>query len=440
MTIKTIVPDLFNFIEQSPTPFHATSIMREKLLAHDFNELSEGEIWSLEQGKKYFVSRNGSIIAFSLGLSTSLSSGFRIIAAHTDSPCLQLKPRSRENQSPYLIVGVEKYGGAILHTWFDRELSLAGRVSCVSSTGDSRCLLVDFKRPVAFIPSLAMHLDRSVNEGLSVNVQNDLSPILAQSLDGRPLVILSMLSEQIAFEYPALQEASIIGYDLFCYDPAKPAAIGFQNEFIAAPRLDNLLSCHIGLEALYRSGDHVNGMLIYTNHEEIGSTSNSGALGSFPDVIISRILGGTEEKAICLHHSFLLSLDNAHASHPNYPDKTDGDHQILLNHGPVIKINASQRYTSNAQSSSLFRILASETGVQTQDFVMRSDMTCGSTIGPISSAQLGIQAVDVGVPTLAMHSVREVTGAADPDLMYQVIIHYFNRQMLPHFKEIQHGE
>ena len=437
MNTNIFLNDLFDFIQQSPTPFHAAAVMRKKLLSRNFHELPEGSKWHLRQGNKYFVRRNGSLIAFSLGTLTTPANGFRIIGAHTDSPCLQMKPRSRENQSPYLAAGVEKYGGAILHTWFDRELSIAGRLSCVTENGETSCQLIDFRHPVAFIPSLAMHLERTVNETLSLNVQNHLSPILAQSIDGKPLDFTSMLSRQLAAENPELERVSILGFDLFFYDPAKPSVIGLNKDFIAAPRLDNLLSCHIGLEALFQVSESCNAMLIYTNHEEVGSTSNSGALGSFPDVILSRILGNTEDKAISLHRSFLLSLDNAHATHPNYRDKTDSDHQILLNYGPVIKINASQRYATNAQSASLFRFIASEAGVKTQDFVMRSDMVCGSTIGPLSSAQLGIEAVDIGVPSWGMHSVREVTGVSDPLLMYKAVCHYFNRNSLPRFPPLQ---
>ncbi len=437
MNTATFLKDLFDFIEQSPTPFHAASIMCRKLLSRGFQQLDEGAKWNLKQGNNYLVTRNGSLIAFSLGAMSAPASGFRIIGAHTDSPCLQIKPRIRENQSPYLVTGVEKYGGAILHTWFDRDLSLAGRVSCVAKKGDGRCLLIDFKDPVAYIPSLAMHLERTVNESLAVNVHNHLSPILAQGVDGNPLDLTTMLSQQITSQYPELEGASILGFELFCYDPAKPSMIGLNKDFIAAPRLDNLLSCHIGLEALCQAGESSNAMLIFTNHEEIGSTSSSGALGSFPDVILSRILGNTEEKSICLHHSFLLSLDNAHATHPNYRDKTDSDHMVLLNQGPVIKINASQRYATNTQSASLFRLIASEAGVKTQDFVMRSDMVCGSTIGPLSSAQLGIETVDAGVPSWGMHSVREVTGVTDPLLMYRTVCHYLNRSSLPRFSPTQ---
>jgi aspartyl aminopeptidase len=437
MKNESFIPDLFSFIEQSPTPFHASALMRRKLIGNQFSELAEGKQWHLEKGKRYFVRRNGAVIAFCLSTTSKPSTGFRMIGAHTDSPALQLKPNTRENQDPYLVAGVEKYGGVILHTWFDRELSLAGRVSCVSSLGDTLSLLIDFKKPVAFIPSLAIHLDRTVNDGHALNVQNELSPILAQTDRENHADLNSMIQDQLYFEYPEFKGASILGFDLFCYDPGKPSFFGLNDDFIAASRLDNLLSCHIGLEALCQADAHTNSMLICTNHEEIGSTSNSGALGNFPDVILSRILGTAEEKAVCLHNSFLLSLDNAHATHPNYKEKSDGDHQILLNHGPVIKLNASQRYATNANTGAVFRILASESEVKTQDFVMRSDMVCGSTIGPLSSAKLGIDTVDIGIPTWGMHSIREVTGASDPALLHRVVCHYLNRKTLPHFRADQ---
>lgn len=422
---------LFTLLERCPTPYHATAYIEQKLVAKGFLHLKEGEPWQIEKGNKYFLTRNGSLIAFTLGARTSIETGFRMIGAHTDSPCLQVKPHIRANETPYVMLGVEKYGGALLHTWFDRELSLAGMVTCALADDRIENLLIDFKTPLLYIPNLAIHLNREANKGIEINVQEHLSPILGQG-DGKDAPdFIEIITNQITKEHPETAISEMLGFDLFCYDPKKPDYFGYKNKFIAAPRLDNLLSCHVGLEAISRAEEKSNSLLLFANHEEIGSTSTSGALSNFVDLFFSRIIKDSEKKGICLHNSFLMSLDNAHATHPNYKDKSDGDHIVLLNKGPVIKINAQQRYASSALTASSIRFIASECGVKTQDFVMRSDMTCGSTIGPLTAAKLGIDTVDVGVPTWGMHSIREVTGSDDPVLLYRLAANFLNRKSLP---------
>lgn len=435
MNNETLLSSLFSFLENSPTPFHATACLRQRLLDADFSELEEGSRWDASRKEKCFVTRNGALIAFSLNSSVPLTHGLRIIGAHTDSPALQIKPNLRKDRSPYLTAGVEVYGGALLRSWFDRELSLAGRISYRSTTGGTGLLLVNLIKPVVYIPSLAIHLDRKINEGREINVQNDLCPIIGLGTEGSPANLQELLLRHIADTHQDSSIDSILGYDLFCYDIGKPSFCGIEETFISGPRLDNLLSCHIGVEALCQSDGQAHDMLICMNHEEIGSTTHSGALGNFPAMTIARLLPDPEERAVCLHRSMLLSLDNAHATHPNFSDKSDGSHEILLNHGPVIKINAAQRYSSTARTAAIFRIIAGEAGVKTQDFVMRSDMPCGSTIGPLSSARLGIEAIDVGAATWGMHSIREMTGAEDPHLLFQAACHFFNRPSLPTFRE-----
>ena len=425
---------LFSFIRQSPTAFHAAAIVRDALLAHGFELLDEGESWELKQPGAYLVIRNGSLIAFRCGEGSKLSDGFRIIGAHTDSPSLQLKPRIKAKNKGYFQIGVEKYGGALLHTWFDRELSLAGSVAAFDNQGAIKTCLLDFKKPLLYIPSLAIHLNREANEELKINVQNEMVPVLAQNRIKSEEQWQELLIEKLKEHYPETDFQSVIGFDLFCYDPSGPAYFGVADEFISAPRLDNLLSCFIGLQTML---DHAEGscqpntMLIFTNHEEIGSTSSSGALGNFADMVLSRICADPDTAGRCRHHSFLLSLDNAHATHPNFSEKSDPDHQVELNRGPVIKINSSQRYCTNAQSAALFRVICSEAGVEHQNFVMRSDMACGSTIGPLATAGLGLTGVDVGAPTWAMHAIRDVTGTLDPELLYRSANHFFKRDKLP---------
>jgi aspartyl aminopeptidase len=430
MTNKFSGEALFEFIGSTPTPFHAAAHILRILKNAGYTVLSENEKWQIDQTGKYVVVRNGSVIAFTTGEGNFSQSGFRIAGAHTDSPSLQLKPHPRSPMSPYFQFSVEKYGGVLLNTWFDRELSLAGRVTVLTETGAACSCLIDFQEPVLYIPSLAIHLDRKANEGKEINAQSDICPILAQSVSSEDQW-QALLLERLNTANKDLAASSVLGYDLFCYDCSPPRYFGLDHKFICGPRLDNLLSCFIALQALLNREGPSNCMLIFTNHEEIGSTSSSGALSNFADSVLSRICKNVEDKAIALNHSFFISFDNAHASHPNFPDKSDSDHQIVLNKGPVIKINSAQRYCSNSRSGAIFKLLCSEIGVETQDFIMRSDMACGSTIGPLTSAELGVEGVDVGVPTWAMHSIREVTGAMDPEFIYLAAHHFFNRTTLP---------
>lgn len=421
---------LFSFIESCPTPFHAAGRIASDLEAVGFKVLEEHRSWNLEGGGKYVVVRNGSVIAFSISANFETGNGFRIIGAHTDSPALQIKPHPIEGRQPYFQFGVEKYGGAILPSWFDRELSLAGRITGLTANGEIVTYLVDFERPILTIPSLAIHLDRKVNDERTINAQSDICPVLSQTVsdvnDWNHLLI-----EQLEKQYPEHPIRSILGNDLFCYDGTPPRFFGTHEEFISAPRLDNLLSCYIGSSSLQQSHADANCMFIFNNHEEIGSSSNSGALSNFGSLVLSRIMEDTEQLAVCLSRSFFLSLDNAHASHPNFSSTSDADHNVILNKGPVIKHNSSRRYCSHAQSSALFRLICSEVGVETQDFVMRSDMPCGSTIGPLTTATIGIDGIDVGAATWAMHSIREVTGHRDPELLMLAAEHFFNRDTFP---------
>ncbi len=433
MDNRTFNEALFSFLGRTPTSYHAVSALEEELARYQFVKLSESAVWNIEAGKRYLCTRNGSLIAFTVGSDTNLRAGFRMIGAHTDSPSLQVKPHSKSNREPYLVAGIEKYGGALLSTWFDRELSLAGRVSYTTSKGLYKTGLIDFGRPLLYIPSLAIHLNKEANEGQKLNPQTHLSPVLAQSTDDQLPELESVVLDQLKKEYPEENPGKVNGFDLFCYDTRKPGYFGVNEEFLAAARLDNLLSCYVGLKALIQAGERTNSILICSNHEEIGSRTNSGALGNFLLSVLSRLFSGNQEKLISLHNSFLLSLDNAHASHPNYQESADKDHKVTLNGGPVIKINASQRYCSNGITASVPRILAAEIGVQCQDFVMRSDMACGSTIGPLTSSQLGLGAVDMGIPTWGMHSIREVTGSRDPHELYKLASHFVNRRTLPPF-------
>lgn len=428
--------NFFQFLQASPTPFHAVSDMAGKLQDNGFQQLSETDPWQLEPGSSYFIIRdNGALAAFTLATEDFQEQGFRIMGAHTDSPSLQIKPLAGKTTHSLFQLGVEVYGGPLLAPWFDRDLSLAGRIVCTdTATAALTTLLVDFKRPVAIIPSLAIHLDREANNSRTVNRQKDLVPILAQITGGNSLNFSSVLVEQIHQEHPEKKIAAIIGFDLFCYDCQPPSFLGLGNEFITAGRLDNLLSCFAGYTAMTEAKTNNNRLLICNNHEEIGSVTASGAKGSFLRSIMERIIPDPVTRQRALRGSFLISMDNAHGVHPNFSDKSDPEHLPLLNHGPVIKSNANQNYATTSVSGAIYKTIAAEAGVPTQDFVMRSDMTCGSTIGPHTAATLGIPTVDIGAPTLAMHSIREMTGSRDPFLLYQTINRFLTRDHIPHIE------
>jgi aspartyl aminopeptidase len=416
---------LFSFLSSSPTPFHAVTGIEDFLRLHGFVQLWENEHWQLENGFSYFLTREKSaIIAFTLGGNEEVEHGFRMLAAHTDSPCLQLKPRPDLKTGTYHQLGVEVYGGSLLGTWFDRELSLAGRAVCELADGNLAVLLVDFNRPLLTIPSLAIHFNREANTGNSIDRQRHLPPIIAQAVDKQLPEFKSLLADQLRLEHPQANIQEILAFDLFCYDWHGPVFLGINNEFISSARLDNLLSCHAGMVALAHADKTRNSLLFCANHEENGSTSATGAHGSFIDSVFDRIVPTPGARSISLSNSFLISMDNAHAAHPNYLDKMESAHEIHLNKGPVIKLNANQRYATNSLSAATYKQICKEAAIIPQEFVMRSDMPCGSTIGPITAARLGVKTIDIGAPSLAMHSIRELTGSSDPFLLYRTAAHF----------------
>ncbi|MDK9707896.1 MAG: M18 family aminopeptidase [Desulforhopalus sp.] len=416
---------LFSFISSSPTPFHVVARMEDYLLQQGFNRLEENSKWQLQKGQAYFLSKeSGATIAFILGNDEEGEQGFRLLAAHTDSPCLQIKPRADIRTGSYLQLGVEVYGGSLLSPWFDRDLSLAGRVCCRLSNARLAVLLVDFRRPLLTIPNIAIHFDRDANKGGGINQQKHLPPILGQAVDQSLPDFTSILIEQIHKEHKGLTVEEILSFEMFCYDVQEPAYTGVRNELISSARLDNLISCYAGVSAIGKATRKKNALLLCANHEEIGSTSAVGAHGCFLESVLERIVTESTSRRIALSNSFLISMDNAHASHPNFMDKSDSAHEIHLNKGPVIKVNANQRYATNSISSAIYKQLCKEVEIIPQEFVMRSDLPCGSTIGPIASSRLGVRAVDIGCASLAMHSIREHTGAKDPYMLYQTIAHF----------------
>ncbi len=434
MQDNEFVDGLLEFIQASPTPFHACRSMSASLANNGFTELHEADEWKLHtQGElatgRYFVTRNdSSIIAFTINKEVS-DDGFRMVGAHTDSPCLKVKPQPEIIKHGYLQLGVEVYGGALLNPWFDRDLSLAGRVSYLNGDDELKEVLIDFEQAIAVIPSLAIHLDREANEKRSVNKQTQLPPVLLKlppdmAAENKP-VLRTILLEWLNKNHVNLQAREVLDYELSFYDVQAPAVIGLHQDFIAAARLDNLLSCYTGMQALLDEQNDSNAMLVCNDHEEVGSMSAAGAQGPFLKTVLQRLCPQPEQLAIAIDRSLMISADNAHGVHPNYSDKHDSNHGPILNEGPVIKTNANQRYATNSFTSASFKRYCRRADVPVQQFVTRSDMGCGSTIGPITASETGVATIDVGVPTFAMHSIRELAGRWDAYYLYRALREFY---------------
>jgi aspartyl aminopeptidase len=421
---------LLGFIQAAPSPHHAVQHAASRLLGAGFSPLDEAESWQLRPGARHFVCRGGtSLAAFVVGQEPAQHSGFRLIGAHTDSPNLRLRPRPEQDQSGYRQLGVEVYGGVLWSTWLDRDLSIAGRV-VLDAGGGSR--LVDFGRPLLRIPNVAIHLNRTVNvEGLILNPQRHLTPILGLSSKTAPSV-RELLAAELGRTGEAAKPERILSWDLSLYDCQPGVLSGPNQEFVQAARLDNLASCHAAIEALRDApAEHpATRAAVLFDHEEVGSVSGQGADSSFLPQLLQRICLTTPDAApdsfarACVR-SFLISADMAHAVHPNYPEKHESQHMPLLGGGPVLKTNVNQSYATDAESAARFSELCRAAETPLQHFVSRADQACGSTIGPITAAQLGIRTVDVGSPLLSMHSIREMASAADVDAFLRVCRQFF---------------
>lgn len=407
--------DLCAFVERSPTPHHAAREVASRLAAVGFTELSERDPWTLAPGDRRYVVRGGSILAFVVGAESPATGGFRAIGAHTDSPTLRVKPNADISASGYKQVAVEIYGGVLLSTWLDRDLSIAGRVLC-DRGGAVAEVLVDLKRAVARVPSLAIHMNRSVNtDGLVLNAQKHMVPVVGLGPDPS---LRKVIAQEIG-EDPG----AILGYDLCFYDVVKPTIGGLDDEFVYSARLDNLGSCHAATSALVASTAPIPGtrVIVLYDHEECGSRSAIGAAGPVLQDTLSRIVEAHPDRqpqafARAMARSILISADMAHAVHPNYSDLHESRHVPHLNRGLVIKSNANQSYATDGASAAYFETLCRKVEYAPQRFVVRSDLPCGSTIGPITAARLGIATVDVGAPMLSMHSCREMAGTLDVHL------------------------
>ena len=413
--------ELFDFLQSGCTPYHAVHTLQEMLRKAGYQKLLETDRWDIQENHGYFIVRDtGTLLAFKTASGSWQQSSWRMLAAHTDSPSLQIKPQPLKESHSYNQLGVEIYGGPILATWFDRDLGIAGRVSLLDDKGKIVVKRIDFARPVAMIPNAAIHLNREVNKNYTIERQKHLFPLLCQTQDENHS-FHAILTEQIHNEYPELSFQEILGFDLFCYDTQPPQVTGLTQDFISSSRLDNLVSCFVGAKAMVQPALADNCLLLCSNHEEIGSSSVAGAEGNFLSTVLERLIPDSAQRGRSLSQSHCISMDNAHALHPNFSEKHDPQHLPLLNHGPVVKYNANQRYASTSASAALFKKLCLTAAVPLQEFVMKNDLPCGSTIGPIVATRFGIQTVDVGVPSLAMHSIRECTGVKDPYMLAQVI-------------------
>jgi len=414
---EQLIAEAIDFIAASPTAFHAAAGAARLLEAHGFQRLAEEASWPRDTPGSYYVVRNAScMVCWRQSDLRPDHSGFRMLCAHTDSPGLKLKPKPLLSGQGCVRLGVEVYGGALLSTWFDRDLSLAGRVSWQDPRGGLHDELIDFARPLAIIPSLAIHLDRDANNQRTIDRQLHLNPILLGG--GEDISFPALLAEQLERQHPGPTRERILDFDLFLYDCQPPRQLGLTGELLSGARLDNLLSCYVALRAMVDGATDSPCLLALHDHEEVGSQSLAGAQGTLLESVLRRLCPEPEAYYRCAGKSTLLSLDNAHGLHPNYADRSEPQHAPILNRGPVLKRNAGQRYATSSRSAALFRAACARAGVEVQDFVMHGALSCGSTIGPLISGGIGVDAVDAGVPSLAMHSARETAGCRDLAMLY----------------------
>ena len=410
--VTELARDLCAFIDAAPTPFHAVAEMGRRLEAGGFTRLDERNRWTLAAGdRRYVVRDGGSIAAFTVGRQAPSDSGYRIAGAHTDSPTLKLRPSAEVSREGYRMVGVEVYGGALLHTWLDRDLTIAGRVAVLDDDGRIALQLVHLPGAWLRVPSLAIHLDRATNEGLRLDRQRHVVPVWGPQSANH---LIEALADVIG-----VARSRIAGMDLVTAD-TQPAALGGADDaYVFAPRLDNLGSCQAATCALLAaSAADATQVMIANDHEEVGSGSAEGARGPFLEDVLRRISAAVDDRdaqafAQAVARSQAVSADMAHAVHPNYGDRHEPDHRPQFGGGPVIKHNANQSYATDAGSAAWFVACARDAGVAVQHFVTRGDLPCGSTIGPLTATRLGVQTVDVGSAMLSMHSCREQASSAD---------------------------
>ncbi|WLQ08017.1 M18 family aminopeptidase [Arthrobacter oryzae] len=433
------IQDLGAYVNASPSSFHAVHEAARRLDEAGFTGLDELAAWPAGAAAgsgtagRFYVVRDGALIAWVTPETAGPTTGFNVLGAHTDSPSFKLKPKPTTGKFGWLQAGVEVYGGPLLNSWLDRELQLAGRL--VMLDGTQRLTSTG---PLLRFPQLAIHLDRAVNEGLALDKQQHMNPVFGLG-DPAGVDLLALLAERAnaaAPGSPPVDPARIGGYDVVVADTQPGAVFGAKGEFFASGRLDNLSATHAGLAALIAhggAGEQADGapiaVLAAFDHEEIGSNSRSGACGPLLEDVLVRISDGlgasASQRRQALAASFCVSADAGHAVHPNYGERHDPVNRPVLNGGPLLKINANQRYATDAPGAAFWARLCGEAGVPYQEFVSNNVMPCGSTIGPLTATRLGIRTVDVGVPLLSMHSARELCGVEDPFRLSRVTELFF---------------
>lgn len=428
---KQLALELLDFINVSPTAYHAAETVKGYLAKEGFKEIKENEKWNLDKGGKYYVAKNNSaVIAFGVGSGDIVEDGFRIIGAHTDAPSFKIKPAAEmKADNRYVKLNTEVYGGPILSTWFDRPLSLAGRVAVKGKSPlKPEIKLINIDKPLLIIPNIAIHMNRGVNDGYAFNAQKDTLPLLGfvNEKFEKEGYLLSILSENLGVD-----KNDILDFDLFLYEYEKGCILGLDEELISSSRLDDLCMVFSALKGLIDSKENKSTkVFIAIDNEEIGSLTAQGARSSFIKTTLERIAlaleKDKEEFFMSLTNSSMISSDVAHAVHPNQGDKCDPTNRPILGGGPVIKIAASGSYSTDSFASAMFQSVCQSAGVPCQKFVNRSDMRGGTTIGPMSAADLSIPVMDIGTPLLAMHSVRELGSVKDNYYTAKAFTEFYN--------------
>lgn len=425
-----LINDLMRFLDRSSVNFLAAEELCNRLDQAGFSRLDPAEKWNLEKGGKYYITQNQTaVMAFALS-TEGPDAGYKIISAHSDSPGFRIKPKAQMNGEGGIIrLNTEVYGGPILYTWFDRPLSIAGRVILRSDDLlHPRCVNIRIARPLLTIPHLAIHFNRAVNEGNKLSKQKDMLPVIGIINDElqRDNILLKLIAKELSVEID-----EIMDFDLSLYDTTPACLLGLNNEFLTSGRIDDLSMCHAALTALLDSSDtRMTRVMAIFDNEETGSGTKQGAASPLLADLISRItlcLGGNEEdRQRAIARSFMVSADNAHGLHPNYVEKQDPTNHPLLGGGPVIKINANCKYMTDADSAAVFAGICEKAGVPVQYFVNHSDVAGGSTLGNILTSQIPLRGVDMGAAIWAMHSVRETASAADHGFIVQAFTAFFD--------------
>ena len=432
MEVKSFAREVIEFIDESPSTYHVVKNCSDILDENGFERIMPREKWEIKKGGKYFLKKSSStIIAFTVGEDFDVKNGFKIFGAHTDSPCFRIKPNPEIITENVVRLNTEVYGGPILSTWFDRPLSIAGRV--IVKGEDSffpRTVKIKIDEPLLTIPNLAIHQNREVNNGVKIDKQNDVLPVI--SLINKNFEREGYL-ERVILEKTGIKKEDIIDFDLYLYATEKGCLLGANEEFMSSPKIDNLASVYTGLIGLLEAEENQDRINIFVafDNEEIGSATKQGADSNYLLNTLERIslaLGLSRGDFLqMLESSYILSADAAHAAHPAHLGKTDPTNRGKINEGISIKISAKQKYTSDGYSIAVIKQLIEGTEIQIQPFVNESNELGGSTIGPISSTHLDIDGVDLGVPMLAMHSVRELCGIFDVFYLKELAKEFFSK-------------